>query len=98
MAQSKKQTMTQSQVAVPLTADAELGLAMLIAEGEDGHYEPVAVASTIREAKELAGDDLRSRMHRIERGEDRLCPARYLLWARGGNGDYRVAFEIGDLE
>lgn len=97
MPQFKIPTMIQNQVAVPMSPDAELGLAMLIVEDEYGLYEPVAVAVTINEAKELAGSDLRGRMQRVERGEDRLCPARYLLWVRGGNGDYRVTFEIDAL-
>ena len=73
-------------------------LAMLIAEDEEGHHEPVAVASTINEAKEIAESDLRSRMRRIERGEDPgICPYTYKVWARGIDGDYRIAYEITDL-
>ena len=84
--------------ALPLEPDTELGLAMLIAEDEDGHYEPVAVAATINEAKEVAESDLRGRMRSIERGEDAgLCPVRYKLWARGIDGDYRLAHEINAL-
>ena len=97
MPQFKIPTMTRNQVAVPMSPDAELGLAMLIVEDEYGLYEPVAVAGTINEAKELAESDLRGRMQRVERGEDQLCPARYLLWGRGGKGDYRVIFEIDAL-
>jgi hypothetical protein len=48
---------------------------MLILEDEEGHHQPVAVASTINEAKELAVDDLRRRMRRLERGDNPgLCP------------------------
>src|SRR6185437_14380433 len=53
MPQFKIPTMTRNQVAVPMSPDAELGLAMLIVEDEYGLYEPVAVAGTINEAKEL---------------------------------------------
>jgi len=59
MPQFKIPTMTRNQVAVPMSPDAELGLAMLIVEDEYGLYEPVAVAGTINEAKELAESDLR---------------------------------------
>ena len=87
-----------SGFAIPLQPDTELGMAMLIAEDEEGHHEPVAVASTINEAKEIAESDLRSRMRRIERGDDPgICPYTYKVWARGIDGDYRIAYEITDL-
>jgi hypothetical protein len=54
MARTKKQTTSYNGFAFPLQPDTELGLAMLIAEDEEGHHEPVAVASTINEAKEIA--------------------------------------------
>jgi hypothetical protein len=95
---TKKPATTYSGFALPLEPDTELGLAMLIAEDEDGHYEPVAVAATINEAKEIAESNLRGRMRSIERGEDAgLCPVRYKLWARGIDGDYRLAHEINAL-
>jgi hypothetical protein len=98
MARTKKQTTSYNGFAFPLQPDTELGLAMLIAEDEEGHHEPVAVASTINEAKEIAESDLRSRMCRIERGEDPgICPYTYKVWARGIDGDYRIAYEITDL-
>ena len=94
----QKQTTSYNGFAFPLQPDTELGLAMLIAEDEEGHHEPVAVASTINEAKEIAESDLRSRMCRIERGEDPgICPYTYKVWARGIDGDYRIAYEITDL-
>jgi hypothetical protein len=75
MARTRKQTKTYNGFAIPLEPDTELGLAMLIAEDEDGHYEPVAVAATINEAKEIAESDLRGRMRSIARGEDAgICP------------------------
>jgi hypothetical protein len=84
-----------SGFAIPLQPDTKLGLAMLIAEDEEGHHEPVAVASTINEAKEIAASDLRRRMRRLERGDDPgMCPYTYKLWARGIDGDYRIAFEM----
>ena len=53
------QTRKCNGFAIPLREDTNLGLAMLIAEDEEGHHEPVAVASTINEAKELAECDFR---------------------------------------
>ena len=84
-----------SGFAIPLQPDTELGLALLIAEDEEGHHEPVAVASTINEAKEIAQRALRSRMRRLDRGADPgMCPYIYKLWARGIDGDYRIALEL----
>ena len=92
MARTRKQPQTYNGFAFPLRPDTELGLAMLIAEDEEGHYEPVAVAATINEAKELADSDMRARMHSVEKGDDAgICPIRYKLWARGVDGDHRVA-------
>lgn len=98
MARTKKQTRSYNGFAIPLQPDTELGLAMLIAEDEEGHHEPVAVASTINEAKEIAESDLRGRMRRLDQGADPgICPYTYKLWARGIDGDYRIAYEIKDL-
>ena len=95
MARTRKQTKTYNGFAIPLKPNTELGLAMLIAEDEEGHHEPVAVASTINEAKEIAQSDLRSRMRRLERGEEAgICPHTYKRWARGIDGDYRIALEL----
>ncbi|MGA7413937.1 MAG: hypothetical protein WBW33_25900 [Bryobacteraceae bacterium] len=86
---------SNSGFAIPLENDTDLGLALLIVEDEQGHYEPVANVSTINEAKELAADDLRCRRERLERDEDPgLCPYAYRLWARGTDGEFRVACEI----
>jgi hypothetical protein len=98
MARTRKQTKTYNGFAIPLKPNTELGLAMLIAEDEEGHHEPVAVASTINEAKEIAETDLRSRMRRLERADDPgICPYTYKLWARGIDGDYHLAHEIKAL-
>lgn len=97
MTRNKKQTKTYNGFAIPLEPDTELGLAMLIAEDVDGRHEPIGVAATINEAKEMADCDLRDRLRRIERGEDALCPSCYKLWARGIDGDYRLAQKIKAL-
>jgi len=100
MTRTRKQTKTNATpgFAIEIRDNTELGLAMLVAEDEDGHYEPVAVAASINEAQEIAESDLRGRMRSIERGNDAgLCPVRYRLWARGIDGDYRLAHEIKAL-
>ncbi|MGO9231040.1 MAG: hypothetical protein ACLQKA_17765 [Bryobacteraceae bacterium] len=87
-----KRPRTHNGFAIPLQPDTQLGLAVLVTEDEEGHYEPVAVASTINEAKELATSDLRGRMRQLERGGDPgLCPYEYKVWAQGIDGDYLVA-------
>lgn len=97
MARTKKQTKSYNGFAIPLLPDTKLGLAMLIAEDEEGQIGPVAVVATINEAKEIAESDLRSRMRRLERGDDPgICPHSYKVWAPGIDGDYRVAYEIKD--
>ena len=78
------------------TNDAKnLGLAMLIAEDEEGHYEPIAPVSSIAEAREIAQSNLRGKMRRLERDEDPgLCPDFYKVWAQGIDGGYRPVQEF----
>ncbi|MBZ5625663.1 MAG: hypothetical protein LAQ69_44275 [Acidobacteriia bacterium] len=98
MATTKKQFPTYNGFAIPLQPDSDLGMAMLIAESDDGQHEPVAVVGTISEAREVAISDLRDRMRRLELGEDAgLCPTLYRVWARGIDGSYRTACEIADI-
>jgi hypothetical protein len=95
MTPTNKQTRQNKGFAIPLLPDTGLGLAMLIAEDEEGHNEPVSVAGTIREAEEIAKDDFRERMRGMETGErESLCPSVYKLWARGIGGVYQLAHEI----
>jgi hypothetical protein len=78
--------------AIELLPDTDLGSAMLIAEDEEGHYAPVGIVLTISEGREIAENDLRCRMNRLERGEDAgLCPSEYNLWARGLWGAQHIA-------
>jgi hypothetical protein len=77
-----------------ITETTDLGIGMLIAESEDGAYQPVAAVSTIREAREMAHSDLRGRMSRFEKGEEPMYPARYLVWARNDRGDFVTVAEI----
>jgi hypothetical protein len=76
--------------AIRITPQTELGLAMLIAETEDGRYEPVAVVASVAEAQEIAKSDFARRVKEISMGcEDVACPARYAIWAQGLGGDYK---------
>ena len=89
---TKKQQKDYNGFAIPILPDTQLGLAMLIAEDEEGHTQPVGVASTINEAKEIASSDLTGRMRSLERGNEHgLCPYEYKVWAQGIDGDYRIA-------
>jgi len=92
---SRTETKSYNGFAIPLQPDTELGLAMLIAEDEEGTTQPVAVVVSINEAKEIAQSDLVGRRRRLEQDSDPgLCPYCYKLWARGINGDYRLAWTI----
>ena len=98
MVRTQGQPRNLNGFAIPLQPDTDLGLAMLIAEDEEGGHEPVAVVGTISEAREAAAEDFRSRMRRLEANEDTgICPALYRLWARGIDGTYRLATEITDV-
>lgn len=67
---------------------------LVVAEAEDGGYEPVALASAPLEAEELARADFARRLRRLEQNEDAgLCPHLYRIWARR-QGRYEPAGEI----
>ena len=94
-ATKKSPTAATPGFAILLTDSTNLGLAMLIAESEDGQYEPVGVVASISEAREIAESDLRGRMRRLERADDPgMCPHVYKVWANGIEGDYIVAAEL----
>jgi hypothetical protein len=71
--------------------EKNLGHAILVAEDEEGHYEPVGLAATIAEAKYLAAEDFRHRLLALEADRDPgLCPYQYKLFARGFGGKLAV--------
>ena len=80
--------------AIEIEDDTELGLAMLIAESEDGCYEPVGVVASINEAREVAANDLRNRCRDLEGGGEPMCPYEYKVWARGIDGEYKTLARI----
>jgi len=79
---------------IEIKDDANLGIAMLIAEFGEGNYQPVAAVSSINEAHEIAASDVRGRMKQLERGGELACPERYVVWAQGPDGSYRQVKEI----
>jgi hypothetical protein len=83
-----------SRSARVISETADLGIDLLIAESEDGTYQPVGAVMTIREAREIAASDMRRRMFRLDQGSDPMCPARYLVWAQGDGGEYATVAEI----
>jgi hypothetical protein len=86
---------TTNQTTTPIDEQDELGFGtMLVAESDEGGYEPVAMVSTIREARELADENLRIRMSELENGGQPMCPVRYVVWGRGDFGTYRIICTI----
>ena len=79
---------------IEIRDDANLGLAMLIAEYGEGNYQPVASVVSINEAREIATSDMRARMKDLECGCEPACPGRYVVWAQGTDGSYRQVKEI----
>jgi hypothetical protein len=78
--------------AIEILRDTDLGIAMLIVEDEEGHYEPINFASTLAEGFEMAKEDLRNRQEKLEADKDPgLCPWQYKVWARGLEGRMVVA-------
>jgi hypothetical protein len=93
--QQKAQKPATPGFAIAIDDDTELGLAMLIAEDEEGHYQPVGCVVSINEAREIAQCDFSRRMRDLERGADPgLCPYVYKIWATGLGGEYRLATEL----
>ena len=84
------QTTAKKMTSTPIDETADLGFALLVAEGEEGGYEPVAMVSTIREAREIADNDFEIRMVAINKGAEPMYPARYAVWKQGERGTYRI--------
>lgn len=66
---------------VKIKHDANLGIAMVVAECEGGNYQPVAAVSSINEAREIAAGNIRARTKELEHGGEAACPERYVVWA-----------------
>ena len=78
-------TKTNATLTIDETIELEYGT-LLVAEAADGTYEPVAVVSTIKEARYLANENMRHRMSDLENGDSPMCPERYVIWQRGRKG------------
>ena len=76
-----------------IRADVDLGIAILIAETEDGLYDVLGPVATINEACEIASVDMVRRMKSLENGGEPTCPAIYKVWSRNRNGDYSISYE-----
>jgi hypothetical protein len=79
--------------------DDELALGILIAEDEEGNYQPVACVMTINEAKEIAAHNMALRRKRLDQGDAPMCPYVYTVWCRdssqaGSGASYAVICEI----
>ena len=74
--------------------DANLGLAMLIAEFGEGNYQPVRR----RREHQRSPRDRSQRHARSDKGplarRRSACPERYVVWAQGADGGYRQVKEI----
>ncbi len=71
-----------------------LGIGFLIAESEEGAYQPVGAVATIREAREIADNHMRGRMRQLEAGNEPMYPFRYKVWARGDAGEFSAVAEF----
>ena len=71
---AKKQNNKRHPLFGRVYPDADLGIAMLIAETEEGQYEPNGPVATINEAIECAKHDVASRMRDLELGGEPACP------------------------
>jgi hypothetical protein len=93
MKATRKQTRTNATpgFAIEIKDDSELCGGMLIAEMEGGSYEPIGLVISVNEAIEIAQGDMRHRMKQLERGGTPACPEEYVVWARGVDGDCKVA-------
>lgn len=67
---------------------------MLIAESEDGQYEPIANVSSLDEARWMATEDMARRMRELEKSHEPMCPAVYRVWARGASGAFASIHEF----
>ena len=85
-------TATNRERVIDETTD--LGIGFLIAESEHGEYEPVGAVGTIREAREIADNDMRERMRQLEAGSEPMYPFRYRVWARGDEGKFSSVAEF----
>lgn len=76
-----------------MSTTMNLGLGILIAESEDGAYEPIAVVGSVDEAREVAASDRNGRIRELKKGGSPMCVYCYKVWANRPEG-YVVVAEI----
>ena len=76
-----------------MSTTISLGFGILIAESEEGSYEPIAVVGSVDEAREVAASDMKGRIRELEKGGSPMCVYCYRVWANGTDG-YVVVAEI----
>ena len=75
-----------------MTPSTESPFLFLIAEDEDGNYEPIELVATIDEAEEVFRFDMKRRLRALHNDEDPgLCPFVYKLFMRQA-GRYQFVF------
>lgn len=67
---------------------------LIIAESEEGGYEPVGEAVNSQEACEIAASDMRRRKKELEAGQAPMCPFQYNLWGRNRDGSFKPLAQI----
>ena len=67
---------------------------ILIAESEEGAYEPISVVSSSMEAVEIAKSDMAKRKIRLENGYAPMCPYIYKVWGPNMAGEMGIKAEI----
>ena len=67
---------------------------LIIAENEEGTYQPLNVAGSLNEAREMVDHDRKSRARELEQGKTPMCVYCYKIWNVGPDGSYKLAEEI----
>lgn len=74
-----------------ILSNADLRMATLTVEDEEGNREELGYAATVSEGKKIIQNDLASRMAKVESGDDSvLCPYEYHLWEIDAAGTQRI--------
>ena len=76
-----------------MSTTMSLGLGILIAESEDGAYEPIGVVGSVDEAREVAASDKKGRIRELKKGNSPMFVYCYKVWANRTEG-YVVVAEI----
>lgn len=67
---------------------------LIIAENEEGTYQPLNVAGSLSEAREMVDDHRKFCMQELEKGKTPMCVYSYKIWNVGIDGSYKLAEEI----